>query len=60
MRKIFSARYCGALTLTAVATWAATHTTAQLDPQTRQFSSIRFDMMRKAKDLPVHNIKDAF
>ena len=61
MRKIVSLGIAGMLTLAAVATWAAAHKQTSPKPSAESIGAMDpLDMMKKSKDLPVHNITDAF
>jgi hypothetical protein len=61
MRKLISLAIAAMLTLAAVATWAASQKQMSPKPATESIGAMNpLDMMRKSKDLPVHNITDAF
>jgi hypothetical protein len=61
MRKLISLGIAGLLTLVAVATWGATHQRTTTKPRAEMTGAMDpYDMMKKAKDLPVHTITDAF
>jgi hypothetical protein len=60
MRKIILLGIAGLLTLTAVAAWSATHGRPATRPAGTAAAMDPLAMMAKAKDLPVHIIKDAF
>jgi len=61
MRKIIVLGVAGMLTIVAVATWAATYKQTSAQAPAQSIGAMDpHDMMKRSKDLPVHNITDAF